>query len=317
MLVLLLFLFIFLSAFFSGIEIGFVSLSPIKIEVLRRKQPRVAAKIRALRKDWNLFLSTTLIGNDLSLVAASSLFTYIANMWLGITNEAIITALFTVVMLIFAESGPKILFRYHSERLVPISLPLFTFFQTIFYPLALLFTYLTQGLLRLFKIEFRDKRGIFVTREELRMLLYQGSTAGELHREERTLIRRIFDFSTRKVKDIMTPIDKVALVEDSWDMSMILNMAKERGYSRYPVKRDGRIIGFVHILDLLYIGAGEDWRDYIRPIIYVYEQAPVGQVFYQMQSVKANMVIAFSDNYQASGVVTMKDIMDEIVGEIV
>ncbi len=317
MLVVLLFLFIFLSAFFSGIETGFVSLSPIKIEVLRRKRPRIAAKIRVLRRNWNLFLSTTLIGNDLSLVAASSLFTYIANVRLGITNEAIITALFTVVMLIFAESGPKVLFRYHSERLVPASLPLFIFFQTIFYPLAVLFTYLSQGLLRLFKIESRDKRGIFVTREELRMLLYQGSTAGELHKEERTLIKRIFDFSTRKVKDIVTPMDRVAFVEDDWDISRILHMAREKEYSRYPVRKDGRIVGFVHILDLLYMPPEEDWHSYIRPIIYVYDQAPVGQVFYQMQSIRVNIVIVFSDDYQVSGIVTMKDIMDEIVGEIV
>ncbi len=317
MLLFLLLFFIFLSAFFSGIETGFVSFTPIKIQVLKRKRPRVAAKLRALRRDWNLFLSTTLIGNDLSLVSASSLFTYIANFNLGISNEAVITFLFTVVMLIVGESAPKVLFRYYSEKLIPLSLPLFSFFQIIFYPLALVFTYLSKGMLGLLGITEVREGGIFVTREELRMLLYQGSTAAELHREERSLIKRIFDFSARKIGEIVTPMDKVVCVGKEWNLSDILHLAREKGYSRYPVKEDNRIIGFVHILDLLYIPAEEHWHNYIRPIIYVYEEVPVGQVFYQMQSLRANMVVIFSSDYRPKGIVTMKDIMDEIVGEVV
>ena len=314
---LLLLLALLLSAFFSGIETGFVSLSPIKIQVLRRKNPKLAVQIRRLRRNWNLFLSITLIGNDLSVVSASSLFTYLCSSYLGINNDLVITVTFAIVMLVFGEAGPKVLFRYYAEKLVPLALPVFEFFRMLFFPFAIMFTYFSEAILKLMGGQFYQSKGIFVTREELRMLLYQGSTASSLHREERTLIRRIFDFSAKKAKDIMLPIEKVVCVERDWDLSRIMHLAREKEFSRYPVREDHTIVGFVHILDLLYMSEEDDWRQYIRPIVFIHEETPVGQVFYQMQSVRSNIVVVHDPQHRPIGIITMKDVMDEVVGEVV
>ena len=310
--------FILMSAFFSGMETGFVSLSPLKIEVIGRKNPSLAKKIKQLRADWNLFLSTTLIGNDLAVVSASSLFTVFMNNRFHIYNEAIITLIFTVILLLFGESGPKIFCRYYNERMVGICLPVFMVFERLFYPASLLFNRMIRSFFDLLGVSDRADvdRKVFVTREELRMLLYQGSTAAHLPREERTLIKRIFDFSSKKAKDIVTPMDSVASVDSTYSRADILHLARETGFSRFPVKEGGKIIGFVHILDLLFMNVDENWHNYIRPVLYIYAEAPVGQVFYQMQSVRANMVVIYGDDFSPIGIITMKDIMDEITGEV-
>ncbi len=310
--------FILMSAFFSGMETGFVSLSPLKIEVIGRKNPTLAKRIKTLRSNWNLFLSTTLIGNDLAVVSASSLFTVFVNNRFHIYNEAVITLVFTVILLLFGESGPKIFCRYYNERMVGICLPVFMVFERLFYPISVLFNRMIKFLFKALGVSDGgdvDKK-VFVTREELRMLLYQGSTAAHLPREERTLIKRIFDFSSKKARDIITPMDKVASVDSSWSRADILHLGRQTGFSRFPVKESGKIIGFVHILDLLFMNVEENWHNYLRPMLYIYAEAPVGQVFYQMQSVRASMIVVYGDDFSPIGIITMKDIMDEITGEV-
>ncbi len=313
MIELLLLFFIFSSALFSGMEIGLISLSPLRLQILSKKFPKKVSKIVHFRSDWNRFLSVMLIGNDISVVSASALFTLVSYERLHIKDDLIISLLFSFIMLLFAEAGPKILFRYYKERLVLICMPWLNLVSIILYPITSIFTYLAKLIIGC--PETDDKQHI-ASREELKLLLYQRASLTQLDYQERSLMKQILEFSSKQVSSIMTPIDEVVFVRVDMQKADVLSIARRKGFSRYPVVDGERVVGFVHILELLTISDEESWTDYIRPIIYVYEKMSVAQLFYQMQVVRANMVVVYGDDFRPIGIITMKDVMDEIVGDV-
>ncbi len=313
--------FTILAAFFSGVEIGYVSFTPIKIELMRKKRPVLADKISEIRNDWDSFLTTMLIGNNIALISASAIFTLIAEDY-GITSEWIVTLLFTPPMLLLAESGPKLLFRTMPEALLPITYPLVKFFLRLFAPFSFAFKKIMSFIARLFGIKpgtSKAEKSVFVTREELLMLLYQEGSLSKMHKDEASLLKRVLRFSSIPALKIMTPIEQIVGVDSSALCRDVLALARSAHFTRYPVYEapaKDKIIGFVHIMDVAFAKKDSPIDICVRPVIFMHHCANLYSVFRQMQLSRSQIVILYDDNYRNRGMITVKDIIDEVLGEV-
>jgi len=317
----LLILFALLSAFFSGVEIGYVSFTPIKIELLKNKNPDLSEKIAKVRSDWESFLTTMLIGNNIALISASSIFTLIAQSY-GITSEWIVTLLFTPPMLLFAEAGPKLLFRSKADVLLPLTFPVVNFFLQIFAPFSYAFKAVMSLAYRTIGIKpgtSKAGKSVFVTREELLMLLYQESSFSKIHKDEALLVKRVIKFPSINAVNIMTPIEKVVSVNDDSLCRDVIALAKDAGFTRYPVHKalaKDKILGFVHIMDVAFAPKNNSVSTCMRPVIFLHYMSKLYTVFRQMQISRTQIVVLHDDNYNMVGMVTIKDIVDEVLGEV-
>ena len=325
--ILILLLLLLFSAFFSGIEAALLSASRIKLESMASKGSTAARKILELKKNPERFISPIVLGNNFVNILASVVATYFGttlayakHFSIGKTISAV-TIIMTIIVVVFGEMIPKSISSYKPEKIATSFYYFFLFFWYLLFPFAWVLSLIAKGFLVVFGIKEENKK-MFKSPEEVLSMLHLSKEEGIIEKSEEKMIFSIFEFGDTLVREVMTPrVDIVALPINS-DMKHILNTITQSNHSRIPVYERGMddIKGVLYVKDLFRIfGSGKNevqLKDIIREAYFVPETKRVDELFREMQSKKIQMAMVFDEYGGISGLVTMEDMLEEIVGEI-
>ncbi len=309
--------FILLEAFFSGSEMAAISVNRIKMEQLAQSRLPQAVLLKKMLASPDRLLSTTLVGTNLSVVISSAIFTAFIVATLGQGYTWLTPVIMTPMILIFGEAIPKSAFRHYADRLTFRIAGILRFFEYVFWPVVIFVSSISRLILLPLKAKETAKKSLFVTREELRLLIKEGKQE-VIKPHERAIIHRIFEFGSKKVREIMVPIKDVISMDTSDSPSRLKELSRASGFSRILVYRGEKqnIIGFANVFDALYEeGKFAKVLDCLRPVLYISCESPIDKVFYSLQLKRMQVAVLLDENNKHVGMVTFKDLLDEIVGE--
>lgn len=315
---------IFLSAFFSATETAFTALSRIKVSHMMEKKLPGVGLVKKLREDPAKLLSTILIGNNIATIGSSALATTIAlrltetYKWGGVGVAAsIATGVMTFFLLVFGEITPKTLAIRHSEAFALVSAWPIYIFSWILSPIAWILSIFSRPIIYLFGGKMPEA-GPFVTEEEIKFLIAASAKEGVIERGEKEMISSIFEFGDTTVKEVMTPRPDIKAVEDGSSIEDVIGLINETGHSRIPVYEGNidNVVGIVYAKDLLNFRKDDKLRDFLRSAIFVPEAKRIDDLLHQMQGARTHIAIVVDEYGVTSGIVSMEDLVEEIVGEI-
>ena len=315
--IVVLFLMVAFSAYFSATETAFTSLNRIRLKSKADAGDRRAARTLALAEDYDRLLSTILIGNNIVNISASTLGTVLFTKHVGTAyGPAVSTIVLTVVILIFGEISPKSLAKEQPEAFAMFSAPILRLLMLILRPLNFLFAMWK----RLLSLIFRSSSDSGITEEELITMVDQAETEGGLDQDESELIRSAIEFGDLEVDEILTPRVDIVAVEDTDTMDDIAKAFAESGYSRLPVYHEDidNIVGVIHEKDFhaaRYHGH-DDVSAIVSTVLYTTANTKISDLLRILQKAKAHMVIVVDEYGGTEGLCTMEDIVEELVGEI-
>ena len=314
--ILIIVLLLLCSAYFSATETAFSSLNKTRLRALAEKGSQRAAQTLRLSEDYDRLLSTILVGNNVVNLAASSISTLLFLGLLPDIGATVSTIVITIVVLIFGEISPKSLAKENPEKFAMLSTPVIRVLIWVMTPVNFLFAQWKKLLSRLFKGDDRRK----MTQDELLMLVEEVAQDGSLEEHEGDLLRSAIEFSERDAEDILTPRSDLEAVPVSASKEEVARVFSESRYSRLPVY-DGsvdNIVGVLHQKDF-YTGTGVSPRpltELMKEPVYVPQSVKINDLLRVLQKHKAHVAVV-SDEYGGTlGIVTMEDILEELVGEI-
>ena len=306
-----------MSGYFSATETAFTSLNRIRLKSRADNGDKKAEKTLALAEDYDKLLSTILIGNNIVNNVAATLSTLLFIALVGKENgPAVSTIVLTVVVLIFGEISPKSLAKESPEAFAMFSAPLLRMLMLVLTPLNFIFGLWKKLLTKLFHKE--QDEGI--TDEELVTMVEEAEDQGGLDREESQLIRSAIRFDDLEAGDILTPRVDVVAVEDTSTLNEIAAVFASEGYSRLPVYHESvdDIVGVLHQKDLFsarYHGRDE-LKPLVRPVLHITASTKIDDLMRQFQRTKTQMAVVVDEYGGTEGILTMEDIVEELVGEI-
>lgn len=307
------------SGFFSGTETAFSCANKIKLKTyVAQGKKRAKAVYKFADEKYDKLVTAILIGNNIVNLTASALGTILfSNLIVSADVAATVsTVVLTVVVLIFGEITPKFFASVYPEKVCFLFYPIMQFFMWILCPLSKIFDYYKAGLRKLFKLKKDD----VVTDEELLSLVDEAEESGTLKEDESELVRSALEFDDLKVEDILVPrVDVFAVSEDS-TMDEIRETFEKTGYSRLPVYKEtiDNVIGLIHERDFFsgYVRGEKEIGHLVQDIVFTTEYTRISALLKQLQKQKIHMA-AVSDEYGGLvGIVTLEDILEELVGEI-
>lgn len=309
-----------MSAVFSSSETAITSVSKIKVRQLDQKDNKNAHLLKKLHDNMQTTISTILIGNNIVNIAASSIATILFTNIFHQNGALISTVVMTVFVLIFGEVIPKTIAQYKNKS-VALKFSRFIYFLTIiFKPIVKVLNILTRLVIKLFIGEDEDSSTL--TEEELKTLVEVSEEEGVLKNQETEIMINALELKETLAVDIMTPRTSMASVDIEDAESDLKEIIKNITYSRIPVYEGSidDIIGVLHIKELAHkiIEDDRDFkvRDILKPAFYAYEYIPVVDLFKQMRTKNISISIIIDEYGGTSGIVTMEDILEELVGEI-
>jgi putative hemolysin len=314
-----------LSAFFSGTETAFVSLGKFKYKEYIRKKKKHYLLVQKLKDNPHKLISTVLIGNNLANIGAASLATLLGTelfikAGLNISQAAaagIITGALTLIILIFGEILPKTYAHNNYERVVAKSTPLIFFLSMVFSPAIYILDFISHIFIKT-SARMEEK----ITEEEIRTMVNVGSDEGGIDKYEKHLINKIFQFDDKIAREIMTPRVKMYSIDAKSKMKDIIKEILNEGHSRVPIYEGSQdnIVGIFHIRDILDSLNKGKLNNSIKSIsskaLFVPETKPIDDLFKEMQRKKIQMVIVVDEYGGVAGIITIEDLLEEIVGEI-
>jgi putative hemolysin len=317
----LLFICVGASAFFSSAETAFIGFPKTRLRHLVESGVHGANRVEKIMERPEKFLATILLCNNLVNVAAASLGTALAvTIWKGELGILIATIVVTIILLIFAEVTPKTVALRHSERMALIYVYPLQVISIVFSPIASALSWLGM--------KIAGGRGnmpqTLVSEEEIRSMIAVGRDEGTVEESEAELLHKVFVFGDRTVRTMMTPRPEVIWIEVGTKLLDFLGIYADHPHTRFPVYREGvdNVIGVLSIKDVLMAQAqgSLDKKDaideLIRPVIFVPETKRIAQLFAEMQSSGYNMVMVVDEYGVITGIVTMEQLVGEIVGEM-
>jgi len=311
--ILLLIVFIGLSGFFSSIETAFFSLSGIQVKQLVKEKRKGSKTLERLKKNPQRLLVTILIGNNIVNIGASALATVVALNIFENGAIALTTAIMTVIILIFGEITPKALAIKHNKKLALKVAGTISLMQKVLFPIVIIFESFTK------LVAGENQINPIVTEKDIKDIVTIGKEAGEVKESERELIHRIFQFDDLEAKDIMTPRKQIHGLEEKQNIKDAAEDFEKLGHSRLLVYREDmdHITGFIHVVDTI----SHDWRKQVgnclRPLLFVSSTKKVDALLRFFQRKKQHIAVVVDDHGTNVGVVTLEDVLEEIVGEIV
>jgi putative hemolysin len=240
------------SAFFSGSETALMSISRLRLRHLAETKPVRARLVERVLNKPERLIGTILLGNNLVNVAMSAIATAGAISVWGEKGIVYVTAVLTLVILIFAEITPKVYAKHFNERISFITAPALNGLMTLFHPVVVVVTYITGKILLLVGVDVsKIKRPLF-TEEEIKTCIRMGWDEGAITGEERRMLSRVFTLNDKAVENVMIPKENMTIVDINASVDQIIRIIIKTGYTRFPVKEgdDLNIIGFVHAKDL-------------------------------------------------------------------
>ena len=314
--VILIIIFLIFSAFFSATETAFTSLNRVRLKNRANDGDKRAKETLELSLDYNKLLSTILIGNNIVNIALTATATLLFIRLYGSYGPTISTVVTTVIVLVFGEISPKNLAKESPEKFAMFATPATRVFMVVFTPLNWLFGQLKVLLSKLFKISSDDG----ITEEEILTMVEEAETEGRIEADQSELIQNAIEFNELEAWDVITPrVDIVAIDVESTKKETAKIFA-ETGFSRVPVY-DGdldRILGILNQKDFHnYVdGSKETISDYIKPVIYVAGSMKAAVLLKRLQVNKSHMAIIVDEYGGTAGLVTMEDIIEELIGDI-
>lgn len=326
---------ILINAFFAASEIAFISLNDAKIEVMAKEGNKKAQKIENMLKVPSRFLATIQIGitlaGFLSSAFASETFAdrlapVLYNLmpalsldtWNGI-SIIIITIILSYFTLIFGELVPKRIAMKKYESIAFASIGIINFISILTSPFVKFLEISTNIISKVFGVSGVDEE--VVTEEEIRMMVDVGEEKGTIELTEKEMINNVFEFNDRTVSEIMTPRTEIFALEDDLSMSeAILEIAEDYKYSRIPVYKENidQIIGILYIKDMLLEPKNRNTKikNLIKDAYFVPETKNVNELFTEMRKNKRQIAVVLDEYGGTAGIITMEDILEEIVGDI-
>ena len=316
------------SAFFSGFETALTSISEIRARQLLDS----GASGRRILGLWlerpNRVLTTILIGNNLVNMLASALTTDVTYALIGErigegsrVGIAVAVGVITFLVLVFGEIFPKTYARHNAEKYLRLSGILVAFYLSL-YPVASLFVRLSRGIARVLGAKI-TKDGPLVRIEDIEHMVRVGAEADALDQDEARYLSGVLELSERVAREIMVPRTDLTIIEEGEDLDSVMEIIREDRFSRYPVFRDrvDEIVGILYVKDLLdLLGTsgqqGFDLRRLLRPAHFVPETLSVRDLLAQFQAKKVHLAVVVDEHGGTSGIVTLEDVLEEIVGEI-
>lgn len=307
---------VILSAYFSATETAFSSLNRVRLRARADEGDRRAQLALTLEADYDRLLSTILIGNNIVNITATTVATLLFTKLLGDYGPTVSTIVLTVVILIFGEISPKSLAKERAESFAMFSAPILRIFLAILRPLNFVFAQWKKLLSRVFHKE--EEQGI--TDAELITMVEQAEDEGGLKQEESELIRAAIEFHDLEVREILTPRVDIVAVEDCAAIEEVARTFAESGYSRLPVYHEDMddVVGILLEKDFHAARAHGiyDITAMMNPVLCATENAKIFSLLRILQREKAHMMIVVDEYGGTQGLVTMEDIVEELVGEI-
>lgn len=307
-----------LSGFFSGSETALTSLSMARSEALRKDGRRGAEKLYRLKQDTSRMLITILIGNNVVNIAASALATVIATEAFGHFGPGIAVGLLTIIILIFGEITPKSIAARHSEYISLLVAPAIYTFMRLIFPLVWLFQLFTDWLQK----HAGAKTEPSVTETELITMAEHGERDGIIETDEREMIERVFNFNDLKAEDVMTPRKHVLRLDGRLSVEQLLPEILKNTFTRIPLYQSNQdeITGILILRDILScVNSGQIQQqaiDIAQKPLYTPVNTPIDKLIIHLQRNKRYMAIVVDEYGSMIGVVTLEDIIEELVGEI-
>jgi putative hemolysin len=312
---------VLLAAFFAASEAALISMSKLRARSIAARKVRGAKNLVAIVEDKNRFLTSVLIGNTIVLLVSDSLATWVA-FEMGLPYAAVIsTVVMTIVMLTFGEIIPKMVATADSERwALRLAWPM-RYVAAALTPIGRTFQFVTEIMLRPFGI--RHGQQIYVTEEDIRTIVNVGAEQRVIEEEERELIHSVMEFGDTIVREVMKPRPAVVAVSIDDSPRRVLDVVIAEGYSKLPVYQESKddVVGVIHDRELLIALANGSLahatiRKLMRPAVHVPETKKIAELLREMQRDKFSMAIVVDEYGGTAGIVTMEDLLEEIVGEI-
>ena len=317
---LLIIFFLLLKGFFSGSEIAMVNSDKLKLRHKAKIGDRGASTVLKSFKKPDVILGTTLVGTNLATVIISTLGALIFIDLFGVTGDLVSILVLTPILLIIGEVVPKSVFQQNADSLVTKIINILRFFSYLFYPVLFIFSRVARFATRIVG-GGAEPQNMFITREELRVLLDITETAASPSTIDRKRIRRIIRFADTTVGEAMIPLPDVVGLNESRDMEEAVRRVMAHGYNRLPVysRNITNVKGVLTLntWDLMQPDIFErSVSDYVSPALYLSPRQTLDRALPQLQARKDHMAIVVDEFGSAVGILTMEDVFEEVVGEI-
>ena len=316
-----------LSAFFSSAETAIMTVNKIRLRALAEEGNKKAKRLLAVTEEPSKFLGAILIGNNVVNLSASSLATLFTtkvleqNFGSGVAVYAagIATGVLTLLVLVFGELTPKTLATVKAEKMSLLYVTPICALMWILTPLIFITNVLAGGVLKLLGVSKDDKEKA-ITEQELRTIVDVSHEEGVLETDEKKMINNVVDFGDAKAKDIMVPRADMTMLDVNCSYAELLKCFRENRYTRFPVYEDSKdnVIGVLNVKDLLLMKPGRTFslRRYLRKPHFVFENRRLGEMLAQMREGGVSLSIVLNEYGAPVGMITLEDMLEEIVGEI-
>ena len=312
---------ILLSALFSSAETSLTTSNKLKIQSLADQGSKRARILLNISEDSGKMLSAILIGNNLVNNAATALTTSLIIQLFGNSAVGIATGVITLLILIFGEISPKTLATIHSEKMALLYAPLIHFLMKIFTPVIFIVNKLSMGVLFLLRVN-PDQKVNTMTEHELRTIVDVSHEDGVIESEEKEMIYNVFDMGDAKAKDIMVPRVHVTFADINSTYDELIEIFREDKFTRLPIYEEttDNVVGTINMKDLLLYNYNDKKefhvRDILREAYFTYEYKSISELLVEMRQASINIAIVLDEYGETAGLITLEDLLEEIVGEI-
>lgn len=317
--IIILFILLLLSAFFSSAETALTTVNKIRMRTLAEAGNTKAARVLRVTDDSGKMLSAILIGNNIVNLSASSLATSIAIQYFGSVGAGIATGILTFLILIFGEVTPKTMATIHADRLSLSIALIIELLMKVLTPLIFIINKLSLGVLFLLRVN-PNAKDTLMTEEELRTIVDVSQETGVIEDEAHDMIHNLFDFGASEAKGVMVPRIDMTFVQKDASYDEILSIFREDKFTRLPVYEDStdNVIGIINMKDLLLCEDTETFTisDIIREPYFTYEHKNTADLFIEMRKNSISLAIVLDEYGVTAGLITLEDLLEEIVGEI-
>ena len=308
-----------LSALFSSSETALTTVNRIRIRTLAGQGDKRAMTLLAVLQNPEKMLSVILIGNNVVNLYASSLATTVTLSLFGSKLVGVATGILTLAVLVFGEVAPKTMASRNAEQIALRAAGPVKCLMWLFTPLVFVVNNLARLVMKLFGADRPGKREL-MTAEELRTIVQVGHEEGVIENSERKMIDNVFDFGDRSARDIMMPRIDMTCIDVEAGYDELMEVVREEKYTRIPVYKESAdtIVGILNIKDLLFRAQDKPFRiaELMRKPLFTYEQKKTSELMVEMRKNYTNLAIVLDEYGVTAGMVTMEDILEEIVGEI-
>lgn len=311
-----------LSAFFSSAETALTTVNRMRVRTLAEAGDKRAITLTKVIEDPGKMLSTILVGNNIVNLTASSLMTTLALQLFGSKAVGVATGILTLLILVFGEISPKTLATIHSERLALRYAGVIRLMIIILTPVIFCINQLSLGFLLLLRVD-PNKKQEAITEDELRTIVEVSHEEGVIETEEKKMINNVFDFGDSVAKDVMVPRIDMVMVDVDTSFEELMEIFRREKFTRFPVYEEttDNVIGIINVKDILLAErqtSRESFaiRDFLRQPLYTYEYKKTAELMVELRKTFNNIIIVLDEYGATAGMVTLEDMLEEIVGEI-